>query len=55
MGPGFFRGIGGRRFWLPWVSANHLYGMTGLEEYDPALYKLLSTKPSAVAPVAPTK
>lgn len=45
MGPGGSgRGVGGHRFWLPWVSANHLYGMTGLEEYDPALFKLLSAK-----------
>jgi hypothetical protein len=43
MGPSN-RGVGGHRLWLPWVSANHLYGITGLEEYDPALYKLLSTK-----------
>lgn len=41
-GPG--RGVGGHRFWLPWISANHLYGITGLEEYDPALFKQLSAK-----------
>ena len=41
------RGSSGHRFWLPWVSANHLYGITGLEEYDPALFKLLSAKPAA--------
>ncbi len=46
MGPGSRRGIGGHRFWLPWISANHLYGMAGLEEYDPVLYKKLSTKPT---------
>ncbi|HEX5399878.1 MAG TPA: hypothetical protein VFY06_12615 [Verrucomicrobiae bacterium] len=46
MGPGGAgRGVGGHRFWLPWISANHLYGITGLEEYDPALFKELSTKP----------
>lgn len=44
-GPG--RGVGGHRFWLPWISANHLYGITGLEEYDPALFKKLSTKPDS--------
>jgi hypothetical protein len=49
MGPGSRRGIGGHRFWLPWVSANHLYGIVGLEEYDPALFKQLSTKPVAAA------
>jgi len=46
MGPGGAgRGVGGHRFWLPWVSANHLYGIAGLEEFDPALYKMLSAKP----------
>jgi hypothetical protein len=44
MGPGGSgRGVGGHRFWLPWISANHLYGITGLEELDPALFKLLSS------------
>jgi hypothetical protein len=46
-GPG--RGVGGHRFWLPWVSANHLYGITGLEEYDPALFKILCAKPTPEA------
>lgn len=42
MGPGGSgRGVGGHRFWLPWISANHLYGITGLEEYDPGLFKVL--------------
>ncbi|HXR07100.1 MAG TPA: hypothetical protein VN765_07205 [Candidatus Acidoferrum sp.] len=51
MGPGGSgRGVGGHRFWLPWISANHLYGITGLEEYDPALYRLLSSKPSTTGP-----
>ena len=50
MGPGRNgRGVGGHRFWLPWISANHLYGITGLEEYDPALFKMLSVKPAAQA------
>ena len=44
-GPG--RGVGGHRFWLPWISANHLYGITGLEEYDPALFKKLCAQPAA--------
>jgi hypothetical protein len=39
-GPG--RGVGGHRFWLPWISANHLYGITGLQEFDAALYQRLS-------------
>ena len=34
-GPG--RGIGGHRFWLPWISANHLHSITGLDELDPVL------------------
>jgi hypothetical protein len=43
MGPGGSgRGVGGHRFWLPWVSSNHLYGITGLEELDPALYRQLT-------------
>jgi hypothetical protein len=42
MGPGGLgRGVGGHRFWLPWVSANHLYSITGLEEFDPVLYQQL--------------
>jgi len=42
MGPGGAgRGVGGHRFWLPWVSTNHLYGITGLEEFDPVLYQQL--------------
>ena len=53
MGPGGSgRGVGGHRFWLPWVSANHLHGITGLEEYDPALFKELSAKPTP-APAIP--
>ena len=53
MGPGSSRGVGGHRFWLPWVSANHLYGITGLEEYDPALFRKLSTKPAKAANMPP--
>jgi len=42
MGPGRSgRGVGGHRFWLPWVSANHLYSITGLEEFDPDLFQEL--------------
>ena len=45
MGPGGSgRGVGAHRFWLPWISANHLYGITGLEEFDPKLYQQLSGK-----------
>jgi hypothetical protein len=41
-GPG--RGVGGHRFWLPWVTANHLHGITGLEELDPVLFRELSNQ-----------
>jgi hypothetical protein len=48
LGPGpRGRGVGGHRFWLPWVSANRLHGITGLQNYDPALYKQLSAEPDA--------
>ena len=40
MGP--IRGIGAHRTWLPWISVNHLHGITGLEEFDPALYQQLA-------------
>lgn len=50
MGPGRNgRGVGGHRFWLPWVSANHLYSITGLEEYDPALFKTVSLNPQPIS------
>jgi hypothetical protein len=41
MGPGT-RGLGAHRDWLPWVSANHLHGIIGLEQFDPQIYKQLS-------------
>jgi hypothetical protein len=41
------RGTSGHRFWLPWISANHLAGIMGLEDYDPALFKQLAGKPPA--------
>ena len=41
MGPR--RGYGGHRSWLPWVSVNHLHGITGLQEFDPELYQQLTT------------
>ncbi len=41
MGPGR-RGFGSHRSWLPWVSSNHLHGITGLEQLDPALYERLA-------------
>ena len=37
------RGFGAHRSWLPWVSVNHLHGITGLEELDPALYRRLAS------------
>ena len=46
LGPGRAgRGTSGHRFWLPWISANHLYSITGLEAYNPDLYRLLSGTP----------
>ncbi|HTL68701.1 MAG TPA: hypothetical protein VL200_13645 [Lacunisphaera sp.] len=54
MGPGGAgRGTSGHRFWLPWISANHLYSITGLEEYDPALFRQLSGRPAGPAAVRP--
>ena len=41
MGPGA-RGIGAHRTWLPWISVNHLHSITGLEEFDQALYQKLA-------------
>jgi hypothetical protein len=41
MGPGV-RGVGAHRTWLPWISVNHLHGITGLEELDPGLYQRLA-------------
>jgi hypothetical protein len=41
MGPGV-RGVGAHRTWLPWVSVNHLHGITGLEDFDRALYHQLA-------------
>jgi hypothetical protein len=47
MGPGRNgRGVGGHRFWLPWISANHLHSITGMEEFDPLIFKMLSIKSS---------
>jgi hypothetical protein len=46
MGPGGSgRGVGSHRFWLPWVTTNHLRGITVLEEFDQSLYQQL-TKPN---------
>ncbi len=45
MGPGG-RGVGSHRFWLPWITANHLAGISGLEELDPDLFKALSHPPA---------
>lgn len=38
------RGFGAHRSWLPWVTANHLTGIFGLEDFDPALFKKLASK-----------
>jgi len=36
------RGLGAHRTWLPWISVNHLHGLTGLEDFDEDLYQRLS-------------
>ncbi|MBN1400369.1 MAG: hypothetical protein JXA74_06010, partial [Anaerolineae bacterium] len=41
MGPDT-RGFGGHRSWLPWVSTNYLYSITGLEAFDHDLFERLS-------------
>jgi hypothetical protein len=53
MGPGGRgRGVGGHRFWLAWISANHLAGINNMEEYDPALFRQLATKSATAREVA---
>ena len=47
-GPG--RGGASHRLWLPWISANHLHGIMGLESYDPVLFKSLSAKSTSTKP-----
>jgi hypothetical protein len=42
MGPNT-RGVGAHRTWLPWVSVNHLHGITALEQFDKALYQQLAS------------
>jgi hypothetical protein len=43
LGPGpRGRGVGSHRLWLPWVTANHLHGITGLETYSPLLFREIS-------------
>ena len=37
------RGFGTHRSWLPWVSVNHLHGITALQEFDLALYRRLAS------------
>jgi hypothetical protein len=39
------RGYGQPEKWMPWVTTNHLYGIYGLENFDPALFKELCAKP----------
>ncbi|HXS20066.1 MAG TPA: hypothetical protein VN735_02490, partial [Steroidobacteraceae bacterium] len=47
MGPGGTgRGSASHRLWLPWVTANHLHGITGLAAYDPGLFKRLTARPA---------
>jgi hypothetical protein len=40
---GSVRGVGAHRTWLPWISVNHLHGITGLEDLDKDLYQRLAT------------
>lgn len=43
LGPGpRGRGVGAHRLWLPWVTANHLNSITGLEAYDAKLFRTIS-------------
>lgn len=43
LGPGpRGRGVGSHRFWLPWISVNHLAGIMNLEESDPELFRELA-------------
>ncbi len=37
------RGGSGHRFWLPWISANHLHGIMELQASDPQLYAELTS------------
>jgi hypothetical protein len=39
------RGYGQPEKWMPWVTTNHLYGIYGMEEFDPVLFGKLSIKP----------
>ena len=41
------RGYGQAGKWLPWLTTNHLHSIMALKDYDPVLYKQLSTKPAA--------
>lgn len=41
MGPGA-RGIVAQRTWVPWISVNHLHGITGLEELNKDLFPQLA-------------
>jgi hypothetical protein len=39
------RGYGQPEKWMPWVTTNHLYGIYGMEDLDPVLFRELCTKP----------
>jgi len=43
---GSSRGYSSHRGWLPWVSTNHLYSFTGLEDFDAELYREWTTPPA---------
>jgi len=39
------RGFGAPEKWMPWVTTNHLYSITGLEQFDRELFAELSARP----------
>ena len=39
---GSVRGVGAHRTWLPWISVNHIHGITGLEDLDKDLCQRLA-------------
>ena len=51
MGPGA-RGIGAHRTRLPWISVNHLLGITGSESFDRALHLQLAMGNSCSHPLS---
>jgi hypothetical protein len=49
LGPGpRGRGVGSHRLWLPWITANHLHGITAMDAYDTELFRNLSSNTGTV-------